>query len=281
MARSRNIKPGFFLNDELGQIEPLARLLFIGLWTIADFKGEIEYRPARMKAQLLPYDNCDIEKLVTLLERSRFVIAYSVEGQKYLHICNFNKHQNPHPNERKKGSDIPKYESEVTQVTDSKGLVSSNDENVINNDLQHTNRADSLIPDPDSLISDSLKKPMSVSQAKTDELAEQVKGIFEYWKKTMGKDGKSKLTKKRESKIRARLKDGFSPREICEAIKGCAKSPHHMGQNDTGAIYDDLELICRDDSKIKMFQGIANKQDMQYSETTAKNIEVMRNVELE
>ena len=34
MARSRNIKPGFFSNDELVELPFEARLLFIGLWTI-------------------------------------------------------------------------------------------------------------------------------------------------------------------------------------------------------------------------------------------------------
>lgn len=34
--RARNIKPGFFSNDLLPECEPLARLLFIGLWCMAD-----------------------------------------------------------------------------------------------------------------------------------------------------------------------------------------------------------------------------------------------------
>ena len=36
MARARNIKPGFFTNDVLADCDPLARLLFAGLWTVAD-----------------------------------------------------------------------------------------------------------------------------------------------------------------------------------------------------------------------------------------------------
>ena len=38
MARARNIKPAFFDNDELAENEPLGRLLFIGLWTLADYQ---------------------------------------------------------------------------------------------------------------------------------------------------------------------------------------------------------------------------------------------------
>lgn len=107
MARARNIKPRFFQNDELGELDPLSRLLFIGMWTIADFKGCIEYRPKMLKAQLLPYDECNIEVLVTNLEQSRFIQFYSVQGKRYIKIINFEKHQNPHKNEREAGSEIP------------------------------------------------------------------------------------------------------------------------------------------------------------------------------
>ena len=35
MARARNIKPGFFDNEILGELPALTRLLFIGLWCLA------------------------------------------------------------------------------------------------------------------------------------------------------------------------------------------------------------------------------------------------------
>ena len=76
MARARNIKPSFFSNDELSELEPLARVLFIGMWTIADFKGCFEYKPKRLKVQILPYDECDIEQLVSDLDKSGFISIY-------------------------------------------------------------------------------------------------------------------------------------------------------------------------------------------------------------
>ena len=106
MARSRNIKPSFFENEDLADLDPLARLLFIGMWTIADFKGCFEYRPKRLKVQLLPYDDCDIEKLAINLDKSRFISIYSVQGQKYIKVMNFDKHQNPHKNEKEKLSSL-------------------------------------------------------------------------------------------------------------------------------------------------------------------------------
>lgn len=40
------------------------------------------------------------------------------------------------------------------------------------------------------------------------------------------------------------------------AILGCARSPHHQGQNDRNTRYDSLELILRDAKHIEMFEGI-------------------------
>lgn len=159
MARARNIKPQFFTNDELSELPPLARLLFIGLWTIADFKGCFEYKPKRLKVQLLPYDDCDIEQLVSALEKSRFISIYSVQGQTFGKVLNFNKHQNPHKNEKEKGSDIPDiYQNDAENV-----MFSDNLEDIeINHDQNGSDPADSLnlIPDSCSPITDT---PVSVS----------------------------------------------------------------------------------------------------------------------
>ena len=158
MARARNIKPAFFTNDELSELSPLARLLFIGLWTIADYKGCFEYKPKRLKVQLLPYDDCDIEQLVSALDKSRFISIYSVQGQTYGKVLNFNKHQNPHKNEKEKGSDIP--DIELRDDVDGINSIQNNDlENIENNrdkngtahDQNETDPADSLNLIPDSL----------------------------------------------------------------------------------------------------------------------------------
>ena len=50
MARARNIKPGFFANENLAECDPLARLLFAGLWCLADREGRLEDRPKRIAA---------------------------------------------------------------------------------------------------------------------------------------------------------------------------------------------------------------------------------------
>ena len=108
MARTRSIKPGFFDNEILGDLPPLTRLLFIGLWTIADREGRLEDKPRRIKKILLGYDDVDadgVDKMLQSLHDTGFIFRYSIDGNNYIQIVNFLKHQNPHI--REKASEIP------------------------------------------------------------------------------------------------------------------------------------------------------------------------------
>jgi len=151
MARARNIKPSFFDNDDLAmQNDPLGRLLFIGLWTLADYNGNVEWRSQRIKVKLLPYDNCDVEKLAINLDKSGFVRFYS-DGEKiYLNIPNFTVHQNPHKIERDKGAVVPVSSEERRQLIDIPALTINRDKSRANPDQNGTDPADSLFLNPDS-----------------------------------------------------------------------------------------------------------------------------------
>jgi hypothetical protein len=99
MARARNIKPGFFTHDGIAELAPLARLLFIGLWTVADRAGRLEDRPKRIKAEVLPYDDCDINVMLQELHQAGFVQRYQAGNVAAIQIVNWDKHQNPHVKE--------------------------------------------------------------------------------------------------------------------------------------------------------------------------------------
>lgn len=106
--RARNIKPGFFKNEYLAECSPAARLLFIGLWMLADREGRLEYRPKRWKGELFPYENEDAAALFSELEKDgELVVKYAAEGVQYVWIPHFLDHQKPHQNES--ASTIPPY----------------------------------------------------------------------------------------------------------------------------------------------------------------------------
>lgn len=91
-----------------------------------------------------------------------------------------------------------------------------------------------------------------------DAVMPAVRVVFEYWQKVMGHP-KSILDGKRMRAIRGRLKDGYTPEQLCKAVDGCKASPRHMGQNQQNTVYDDIELICRDATKVDSFIAHANK----------------------
>ncbi len=107
MARARNIKPGFFKNEDLAECTPWARLLFAGLWTLADREGRLEDRPKRIKGELFPFDSIEVEPLLQELERFKFIQRYEIDGFKAIQVSNFEAHQTPHYSEKSSGIKPP------------------------------------------------------------------------------------------------------------------------------------------------------------------------------
>ena len=105
MARARNIKPGFFRNSDLAEVPFETRLLFIGLWTLADREGRLEDRPRQIKMELFPCDSIDVGSMLDQLQSAKFITRYEVDATKFIEVENFIKHQDPHYKE--KASEIP------------------------------------------------------------------------------------------------------------------------------------------------------------------------------
>lgn len=105
MGRIRTIKPKFFKNEDLAALPYQSRLLFIGLWTEADKEGRLEDRPKRLKAELFPYDDLDINQELGCLANAGFLTRYESNGVRYIAIPTWEKHQ--HPNQREEPSVIP------------------------------------------------------------------------------------------------------------------------------------------------------------------------------
>jgi hypothetical protein len=101
MSRSRNIKPGFFKNEILVGLSFEYRLLFIGLWTLADREGRLEDRPTRIRMELFPADAVDVNAGLQALHDSGFILRYAVGVARYIQIIAWDKHQSPHFKEQK------------------------------------------------------------------------------------------------------------------------------------------------------------------------------------
>lgn len=144
--RARGIKPDFFTDGDLVSCSPLARILFVGLWCLADREGRLKDKPLEIKMRILPADNCDVNELLKDLESSGRIQRYQEQDLKLIQIKNFVKHQNPHKNE--KPSELPEFSGVVEKLPEDSGA----------------NPADSGLRTPDSgLLTEESKKTSSSS----------------------------------------------------------------------------------------------------------------------
>ena len=116
MAYIRTIKASFFTSDDIVSLSPLARLLYIALWTEADREGRFSWRPGNFKLRFLPGDACDIGDLCNELVESGLVIPYQVDGKTYAEIPTFTRHQVI--NNRERESILPPRVIDTTATRD-------------------------------------------------------------------------------------------------------------------------------------------------------------------
>lgn len=164
MARARNIKPSFFINEELVECSFETRLLFIGLWTIADREGRLEDKPKKIKMSLFPADNLDIDFSLNELVEHGFIVRYEIKGEKYIQVLAFKKHQNPHRDE--KASTIPAQYSTDANSNNEDADKEKHSASTVQAQCEDnaSTVAIGLIPDPLLLIPDSQGAQSNVSE---------------------------------------------------------------------------------------------------------------------
>lgn len=89
MARIRSIKPEFWTSEQVMECQPLARLLFIGIWNFCDDGGNHPASEKTIKAQVFPGDDIDsttIRLLLDELSKNGLLSFYGDSGRTYLHV---------------------------------------------------------------------------------------------------------------------------------------------------------------------------------------------------
>ena len=113
--------------------------------------------------------------------------------------------------------------------------------------------------------------PCASSDAPQDDSA-AIRIVFEHYRLYHPRAFPRPSSKTKEwPKIKARLADGYSVQDLCLAIDGCQRSAFHSGENDAGKVYQNLELIVRDGSKVNQFMELANGEGPVLSEKTRRN----------
>lgn len=261
MARSRNIKPSIMENEDLAELDPIARLLFIYLWMLADREGRLEDRPKRIAGRALPYDRAaDVDDLLQQLHVMGFILRYSINECKYIQIVSFEKHQHPHCKEAPSTIQAPDKNSASTVQVQGKN---------------ETSPADSLLLIPDSLLLiPDTGLPLTDSGATPDKPA---KGAKEYssefeeaWVAYPKRPGASRSDSFKAWS--ARIKAGADPQTI---LAGVIRYANYCSASGTDAEYikqpatffgpgehylSDWTVPVRSNNQLRMTQSQINAQ---------------------
>lgn len=127
MARIRTIKPQFWRSPDIMALDYFQRLLFIGLFNLADDYGRGVYNPASIAADLFitefslnPHGVLtEVSNAFAEYSKRAMVAVYEVENRQYFQIVNWETHQKVN---RKTDSSIPPLnckDKEVTRLTES------------------------------------------------------------------------------------------------------------------------------------------------------------------
>lgn len=98
MARMRSLKPEFFADEELGTLTTRdERLLYAGLWGLADEFSRLRGNPVYIRGQIFPYDedltDADVDAMLSTLEKLGKLVRYKVGASNYIYLKNLAKHQ--------------------------------------------------------------------------------------------------------------------------------------------------------------------------------------------
>lgn len=106
--RIRTIKPEFFKHDVVATLDPRTRLLFIGLWCLADCEGRLEDRPERIRVEVLPYEKkFNVNDALEKLHSVGLICRYKNAEASYIQVVAFKTHQRITGKEAEGTSRIP------------------------------------------------------------------------------------------------------------------------------------------------------------------------------
>ncbi|CAB3758500.1 hypothetical protein [Paraburkholderia humisilvae] len=267
MPRIRTIKPEYWTNPQVCRCIHAARLLFIGTWSFADDHGNLPRDPEKLKMQVFPsmHDSgIDVESLITTLIAQGLLMEYSsADGQRFLHIPTFTKHQvinrpskpqYPQPEKTL----IEQYMKAVNAMLDKaerESRVSTQNGKVEENHTPLTEHS-RLERKGKERSKPKSKSANALCRSEIDRAnghGDEVTKIFVYWQERMCSP-RSSLSDKRRRLILSALRQ-HTPADLCRAIRGCSKDAWHMGMNDRGRAFNSIELILRDEQHIEQFMA--------------------------
>ncbi len=297
-GRIRTIKPELLEDAVVARLSDKAFRLYIGSYLLADDYGNLRAEPRRLMGDVFwGSEDTTVAAIeaatVELLdagsdEKNPGLLAlYRVRQQTYAHIRNWEKHQkvdhpgNPRcPNPKDKESESFRPNSNLSRTSpetvapdpDLRSPISDHDHRPLSSSRpgstagsdEPTNVVDSNLDTEAPTEAASQASTLSHQQPLLAHMPSPEAEVFQHWvegwRRTTGGIRTPKLDAKRRAKIRGRLREGFTVKDLKLAVDGLWSSAWHLGENPDGKRYTDIELVCRDTSHVERFMGLATEQ---------------------
>jgi len=119
MARIRSIKPEFFIDEDLQDLEAAqpgayCMLVFAGLWGHCSKDGVFEWKPRTLKLHILPFLPFEMADTLAILESAGFVRRFVCDDREYGYIPTFETHQRISGKEAQQSPKYPLPDQGVT-----------------------------------------------------------------------------------------------------------------------------------------------------------------------
>jgi hypothetical protein len=259
-VRIRSLKPGFFKNEDLAELSSWHRLCYQGLWLCADRDGRVQDRPKRLKAEIFPYDDLNIDLLLWDLARTGFIRRYVVGHQPLIDIPSFADHQ--HPRQDEAASSLASYEpgsDRMTSTLDTTTYPSSRaieTDPSLSSDCGVTDKRmgtgvlglGSGVWEHGTSAAAAASSPEATPKLREDFRAQD---LLELWNATTKPPIPRcrELTDDRRRKIRTRIAARPSLAEWRKAFEAIQSTPFYRGENDRGWTAD-FDWVLKNDTTI-------------------------------
>lgn len=235
MARKRMIDPSIWQSEDFGKLSTLAKIVFIGLFSLADDEGRGRCNPVYLKSTLFPYEenirSADIDKTLSEISSNMSVVLYSCDGSSYYSLLSWDTFQKI---DKPSQSKIPEYNENTMELLF---------------DEHSTNNRRTIAPNKN-------KKRIEDNKNIKEENRNKVVEIYNTY--CVNLPQVQKLTEKRNKSIDNFLKD-FSIEQFEEICKIANVSEFLVGNNDRNWKAD-FDFLMRTDKATAILEGKYNQK---------------------
>lgn len=242
-------------SEKINSVSELSEMFFLRLIMKADDFGRFHGNSKILKAHLFPLREISFQKIencINELAEIGVILPYEIEGKKYIHIYDFNqrtrlmmsKFPEPKLNENGTLDNSPSNDGQMTV-------------NCLTNDGEKPNQTK-----PNQLEEETETEEEEETETKHELILStkvesiDFKNLLEIYNKIFERKC-TVVSSKTEKQFKARLKEGFTKKQIYQAMKNVREDKFHSDNNFTHAT---LEFFSRSDKLNKWANVVKLKE---------------------